>query len=72
MTQDKEWECWTLCAEDIDIVAQRMGISPSVLKEKDYEEIARMFKDGLAWANEEWARIIEDALDDLFRNSRFS
>ncbi len=68
MTKTTEWECWTLSKEDIDLVAVRAGINPSILTSDDYREIARQFKEGLQWANENWPLIIEDSLLDVLKN----
>ena len=68
MTEAMEWECWTLCKEDIDFVASRMGMDSSTLTPTVYSDIARRFREGLQWANEDWELIIEDCLDDLMKN----
>ncbi len=68
MTGATDWECWTLSKEDIDLVAVRAGIDHSMLTPDDYQEIARQFKEGLQWANENWPLIIEDSLLNVLKN----
>jgi hypothetical protein len=58
-----EWDCWTLCIEDIDHVARKVGINPQDFTEDDYENIARKFINGFEWANEEWAGILKEAVN---------
>ena len=63
MNNKNEWFCWTLSKEDIDHVAQRLGINPKTFTDDDYEEIGRTFIKGFGWSNEEWELILEEAIN---------
>lgn len=59
--REKQWECWTLSAEDITHLAMEKGLS---LEGKDLDEIARQVKKGIenALAEWPWDIIIEEAI----------
>jgi len=63
MARRSEWNCWTLCAEDIDHVTRRLGINPEYSMNDDYENIAHKFIKGFGWANEEWEAILKEAVN---------
>ena len=62
MAGKSEWNCWTLCREDIDQIARRLGVNPKNLIEDDYENIARKFIKGFGWSNEGWEAILKEAV----------
>ena len=63
MAGRSEWNCWTLCREDIDHVARRLSVNPGNFIDDDYEGIARKFIKGFGWANEEWESILKEAIN---------
>jgi hypothetical protein len=63
MINKNEKPCSTLSKEDIDHVAQRLGINPKKFTDDDYEEIGRAFINGFGWSNETWEDILEEAVN---------
>jgi hypothetical protein len=62
MAGKSEWDCWTLCIEDIDHAARKLDINPLDFTEDDYENIARKFIRGFERANQEWAGILRETV----------
>lgn len=63
MTGRNDWSCWTLCKEEIDHIAQRLGVNSDEFSNSDYDEIARKFIKGFGWSNEAWEDILEEAVN---------
>lgn len=63
MAGENEWNCWTLCREDIDQIARRLGVNPGNFGDDDYENMARKFIKGFGWANEGWESILKEAVN---------
>lgn len=63
MAGRNEWSCWTLCREDIDHMARRLGVNPENFTDDDYENIARKFIKGFGLANEGWETILKEAIN---------
>ena len=63
MNNTNEKPCSTLSKEDIDHVAQRLGINPKKFTDDDYEEIGKTFIKGFGWSNETWEDILEEAVN---------
>ena len=63
----KEWICWILSREDIDITAQKVGIDANKLSDDAYDDIARNFIKGFEWANEDWRMILEEAVEEVLK-----
>ena len=63
----RQWICWVLSKGDIDLVAHKAGVNTRKFTEDNYGEIARTFIKGLEWANEQWADILEDAIQEVMR-----
>lgn len=63
MAGKSEWNCWTLCREDIDQIARRLGVNPTDFTDDNYENIARKYIKGFGWANEEWEAILKEAVN---------
>jgi len=62
-----QWICWILSTGDIDSAAKKLGLMPRNLTPDDYDAIAKTFINGLEWANETWADILEDAVKEVVR-----
>ena len=63
MNNKNEWPCLTLSKEDIDHVAQKLGVNTNKFSSIDYDEIARKFIKGFGWSNEAWEDILEEAVN---------
>lgn len=63
MAGRNEWSCWTICREDIDQIARKLGVNPTDFMDDDYENIARKFVKGFGWANEGWEAILKEAVN---------
>lgn len=58
--QERTWECYTLCEDDIKAVAERKGLS---LEEKDLDDVIRQIKKGIQWGLDDVRdEIIEEAI----------
>ena len=62
-----EWICWVLSKADIELIAKKVGVNSRSLTEDNCDDIARSFIKGFEWANENWALILEDAIEDTLR-----
>ena len=67
MKKQKEWLCWKLSRDQIDITAKTVGINPYRLTEKNYEDVARKFKKEFEKKNRQWKIILEDAIETMVR-----
>ena len=63
----KEWVCWTLSKDQIDMAAKAAGLEPQRLTRKDYKNIVRKFSEGLKKENRGWKLILEDAVETVVR-----
>ena len=64
MKPREKWVCWDLSREEIESTARRVGVNPGSLREKDYNNIARKFKEQLKKVNSyQWQVILEDAIE---------
>ena len=64
MSRPKTWECWTLHADDIGFVAERMGLDFSEFTARQIDEIVRRFKKGLHWAVDDvWEPALSEAIE---------
>jgi hypothetical protein len=59
----KEWVCWTLSKDQIDIAAKAVGLNPKRLTRKDYRNVVRKFNEEFKKVNKQWALILEDAIE---------
>ena len=62
MKENKEWVCWTLSRKGIDAVAWRTGVDPKSLSDRDYEEVVRLFRNGLGAALDDWQEMLAEAV----------
>ena len=60
-----QWICWVVSKDDIDLVDHKAGVNTRKFTEDNYGEIARTFIKGFEWANEQWADILEDAIQEV-------
>ena len=64
MKSKEKWICWELSRVEIERAAKRVGVNPGSLKEKDYNNIARKFKEQLKKVNkQQWEIILEDVIE---------
>jgi len=63
MGKKRKWVAWTLCEEDIWLLAKDMGIRQ--LTEEQVEDIARGFIKGFEWANDDWGCVMEEAIREV-------
>ena len=63
----KEWVCWTLSKDQIDMAAKAAGLEPKRRTRKDYKNIVRKFSESLKKENRSWELILEDAIETMVR-----
>jgi len=63
MTDQNERPCGTFTKEEIDHVAQKLGVGTDMFSTIDYDEIARKFIRDFGWSNESWENILEEAVN---------
>ena len=59
---EKQWHIWTLSEGDIEMVCERMNVDFRSLSEDEIESIARFFRKGFEFANEDWEDILVEAI----------
>ncbi|MFH0903923.1 MAG: hypothetical protein V1854_01875 [Methanobacteriota archaeon] len=57
--EERTWDCYTLCEDDIKEVAKQKGLS---LEDKDLDEVIRYVKKGISWG-------LDDIRDEIIENS---
>ena len=60
---NKEWVCWTLRKDQIDIAVKAVGLDPKRLTRKDYRNVVRKFSEEFKKVNKQWTLILEDAIE---------
>ena len=64
MNAREKWVCLELSRKEIDRVARRAYFNPGSLREKDYNNIAKKFKEQLKKVNkQQWEIILEDTVE---------
>lgn len=64
-TAEPKWECWVLTKDDIDLAAEKLGITPERITEEAYEDIAMCFAKGFEASLPDWEPILECAVEAI-------